>query len=93
MTAERRSDSPTCDFPKSAAIYMDIIAARERVAPRNRRQLVSKDGWPRVWVLSCSLVKNIDWLASFCGGKFGVNMKDVLDDFGMKDDVPGPLGN
>jgi len=28
MTAERRSDFPTRDLPKSAAIYVDIIAAR-----------------------------------------------------------------
>ena len=29
MIAERLSDFPTCDLPKSAAIYMDIIAAHE----------------------------------------------------------------
>jgi hypothetical protein len=43
MTAERRSDFPTCDFPESAAIYMAIITVREGVATRNRRRLVSKD--------------------------------------------------
>jgi len=37
MTAERRGDFPTRDLPKSAAIYIDIIAARELVATRNRR--------------------------------------------------------
>lgn len=95
MTAERRSDFPTRDLPKSATIYIDIIAAREFVATRNRRRQVRTDGRAEGYrfLSCCALVKYVHRFACSCRSKFGVNMKDFLDHSGMKDNVPGSLGN
>src|ERR1700719_2371849 len=90
MTAERRSDFPTRDLPKSAAIYVDIIAARELVATRNRRRQVHTGGRAEAHrsLSCCALVKYVHRFARSCPSKFGVNMKDFLDHSGMKDNVP-----